>query len=67
MNYDEKLIVVAKAGNIDVKVEDEKIFYLLNKKMSALCHKIRKIFSKFNVNHLDLIHKTYKLLYQKNV
>jgi hypothetical protein len=41
MNYKEELIVVAKVRKIDVIVEDEKMFYLLNKKISALCHKIQ--------------------------
>jgi hypothetical protein len=55
MNYNQEFIVVAKAGEIDVIVGGEKMFYQLNKKY---LHYVIK----FNVNHLDLIHKTYRLL-----
>jgi len=59
MNYKAELVVVITVGKIDVIVKDEKMLYLPNREYP---HYVIK----FNVNHLDLIRKTYKLLY-KNV
>jgi hypothetical protein len=41
MNYKEELIVVTKTWKIDIIVEDEKMLYPLNKKISALWHQIQ--------------------------
>jgi hypothetical protein len=41
MNYKAELVVVITVGKIDVIVKDEKILYLPNRRISALCHQIQ--------------------------
>jgi hypothetical protein len=41
MNYKAELVVVTTVGKIDVIVKDEKILYLPNRGISALCHQIQ--------------------------